>query len=92
MTVVTPSDRPKSIRNCCVIELFGGVFVLSCCTFAISVGIGAFVMGQSHISSFFLFFSLKIHWLYRSFYLRMSSINTLRDRLSWGPVSIQMQM
>ena len=29
MTVVTPTDRPKLVRNCCVIEAFGGVFVLS---------------------------------------------------------------
>ena len=27
--VVTPTNRPKSVRNRCVIELFGGVFVLS---------------------------------------------------------------
>ena len=26
MAVVTPIDRPKSIRNRCVIEHFGGVF------------------------------------------------------------------
>ena len=24
-TVVTPTDRPKSVRNCCLIELFCGV-------------------------------------------------------------------
>ena len=36
MTVVTPTDRPKSVRNYCVIEIFGGVFVLSlCCIFVI---------------------------------------------------------
>ena len=29
MTVVTPTDRPKSVRNRCVIEVFGGVCVLS---------------------------------------------------------------
>ena len=29
MAVVTPTDRPKSVRNRCVIEVFGGVFVLS---------------------------------------------------------------
>ena len=23
--VVTPTDRPKSVRNCCLIELFCGV-------------------------------------------------------------------
>ena len=28
MTVVTPSDRPKSVRNCCLIEVFGRVFVV----------------------------------------------------------------
>ena len=29
MTVVTPTDRPKSVRNRCSIEVFVGVFVLS---------------------------------------------------------------
>ena len=24
-TIVTPTDRPKSVRNRCVIEVFGGV-------------------------------------------------------------------
>ena len=47
MTVVTPSDRPKSVCNRCVIERFGDVFVLSCCPFDIFVGIGAFVIGLS---------------------------------------------
>ena len=55
MTLVTPSNRPKSVRNRCVIELFGDVFVLSCCPFDSPVGIRAFVMGLSQISSFFLF-------------------------------------
>ena len=27
--LVTPTDRPKSVRNRCVIEVFGGVCVLS---------------------------------------------------------------
>ena len=47
MGVVTLTDRPKSIRNRCVIELFGGVFVLSLSVFDFSVGIGAFVIGLS---------------------------------------------
>ena len=51
--VVTPTDRPKSVRNRCVIELFCGV-VLSLCHFYISVGVGAFVIGLSQISSFCL--------------------------------------
>ena len=31
VAVVTPTDRPKSVRNGCVIEVFGGFFVLSRC-------------------------------------------------------------
>ena len=53
MAIVTPADRPKSIRNRCVIEAFGGVFVLSFCFLDFSVGVGAFVIGLSKISSFF---------------------------------------
>ena len=29
VTAVTPTDRPQSVRNRCVIEVFGGVFL--CC-------------------------------------------------------------
>ena len=61
MTVATPSDRPTSVHNRCVIEFFGDIFVLSCCPFDISVGIRAFVIGLSHISSFFLSIAKKIH-------------------------------
>ena len=55
MTVVTLTDRPKSVRNRCVIEVFGGVF---CCplVFEFSVGIEVFVIGLSQIS----FFSLTL--------------------------------
>ena len=48
VAVVTPSDRPKSVRN----RLFVALFVLSLCPFDISVGVGAFVIGLSQISSF----------------------------------------
>ena len=53
VVVVAPTDRPMSVRNRCVIELFGGVFVLSFCPVDISVGIRAFVIRLSQISSFF---------------------------------------
>ena len=53
MAVVSPTDRPKSVRNRCVIELFVALFVLSLCPFEISAGVGAFVIGLSQISSFF---------------------------------------
>ena len=40
-----------------VIELFVALFVLSLCPFDISVGVGAFVIGLSQISSFFSCFT-----------------------------------
>ena len=58
VTAVTPTHRPKSIRNRCVIEVFGDVFMLSRCIlfffffFFFAVGVGAFVLGLSQISSF----------------------------------------
>ena len=53
VTVLTPTDRPKSVRNRCVIRDFGGVFMLSRCFLDFSVGVGAFVTGLSQISSLF---------------------------------------
>ena len=54
VAIVTPTDRPKSVRNRCLIEFFFvALFVLSLCPFDISVGVGAFVIGLSQISSFF---------------------------------------
>ena len=53
MAIVTPTDSPKSVRNRCVIEVFGGVFVLSRWFLNFSVGVGAFVIGLSQIFSFF---------------------------------------
>ena len=52
MTVVTPTDRPKSVRNRSIIEGFGGVFVLSRCFLDFSVAVGAFVIELSQICSF----------------------------------------
>ena len=54
VAVATPTDRSKSFRNCCLIELFVALFMLSLCPFDISVGVGAFVIGLSQISSFLL--------------------------------------
>ena len=58
MAVVTPTDRPISVRNRSVIVLFVALFVLSLCPFDISAEVGAFVIGLSQISTFFslLFF------------------------------------
>ena len=52
MALVTPTDRPKSVRNRCLIELFCGVVCVVTCPFDISVGVGAFVIGLGQISSF----------------------------------------
>ena len=52
MAVVTPADRPKSVRNRCLIEFFVALFVLSLCPFDTSVGVMAFVIGLGQISSF----------------------------------------
>ena len=58
MTAVTPTDRPKSVRNSCVIKVFGGVFMLSRCFLDCSVDVGVFVTGLSQISSFFSYIQL----------------------------------
>ena len=47
LAVVTPTDRRYAIEH------FVALFVLSLCAFDISVGVGAFVIGLSQISSFF---------------------------------------
>ena len=38
-----PTDRPKSVPNHCVIDVFCGAFVLSRCFLDFSVSVGAFV-------------------------------------------------
>ena len=58
VATVTPTDRPKLVRNYCVIEVFGGVFVLSRCFLDFSVDVGAFVRGLSQ-SDLFLFLITK---------------------------------
>ena len=55
MAAVTPTNRSKSVRNQCVIEHFGAVFVLSLCFFVeLPVVIGGFAIGLGQISSFSL--------------------------------------
>ena len=73
ITVVTPTYRPKSVRNRCVIELCGDGFVLSCCPVDISVGIRAFChMTESDLVFFSLIFiycylKLTSHTIYPTF-------------------------
>ena len=56
VSAATPTDRPKCVRNRCVIKDCGGVFMLSRCFLDFSMGVGAFVTGLSQISSFFPLF------------------------------------
>ena len=37
---VTQNDRPKSVRNRCVIEVFDGVFLLPLCFFGFPLAYG----------------------------------------------------
>ena len=64
VAVDTPTDRRKSVRNRCVIEVFGGVSVLSLCFFEFSVGKGVFVIGLSQISSFSLKATVTLYVLF----------------------------
>ena len=56
VALATPTDRPKSVRNRCLIELVCGVVCVVTCPFDISVGVGAFVIGLGQISSFLSLF------------------------------------
>ena len=62
MSVVTPTDRPKLVRNSCVIKLCKA---LMCCYFAfydVAVGIGVFVKRLSFITSLL---SFHMHFVYQ---------------------------
>ena len=75
VAVVTPTDRPKSVRSCCLIERFCGDVCVSLCPFDISVGVGAFVIGLRQISSF-------LSWT--QIVLCSMSIRFMRQRKSWS--------
>ena len=77
VAVVIPTDRPKSVHNRCVIELFVVLFVLSLCPFDISAGVGAFVIGQGQISSFFSYTVKK------GFFCRVSLLFVCSSRGLW---------
>ena len=60
VAIVTQTDHPKSIRNRCVIKIFGGVFVLPRFFLNFSFGVRAFVIGLSQISSFFSYLNNEV--------------------------------
>ena len=60
LAIVTPTDRHKSVGTRCVIEVFGGVFVLSLCVLNFYAGGRAFVIGLSQTFSFFSY-SVIVH-------------------------------
>ena len=53
MTVVTPTDRPKSVRNRWVIKVLVAFFYVVTLLLDFSVGVGAYVTGLSQIFAFF---------------------------------------
>ena len=57
MAIVNLTDRPKLVRNRCVIEVFGSIFVLSHCLFDFSDGVGAFVIDRTESDRFLFLFS-----------------------------------
>ena len=77
MTAVTPTDRPKSVRNSCVIKVFGGVFMLSRCFLDCSVGVGVFVTGLSQISSF-----LSYQCIYMWSWIEMLTVSNRKKRFT----------
>ena len=53
MAIVIGTDRPDSVRNRCVIEIVGGIFVLSRCFLNFAMVLRVFIIGLSQLSSFF---------------------------------------
>ena len=76
---VTPTDRPKSVRNRYVIKV---LVAFLCChvAFGFSVGVGAFVIGLSQISSFFP----CILQLERTLCLRLTRCNEILSNFLWS--------
>ena len=89
MTAVTPTDRPKSVRNRCVIEVFGGSFYVVPCFLDFSVGVRAFVIGLSQISSFFTYlvwaiFGITSHILNYFVWLRITDEGSVPGMCIWS--------
>ena len=76
MAIVTPTDRPKSVRNRCEIEVLVAVL---CCNFVfLDFSVGTFVIGRIQISSFFTSGIIVLHtneelsWNWPFFSLKIS--------------------
>ena len=59
MTAVISTDRPKSVRNRCVIELFGGVFFVVTLLFGLLSGCRVF-LSQDWVRSLPFSFKIKL--------------------------------
>ena len=60
MTAVTPTDRPKSVRDRCLIEVFGVVFYVVTLLFGFSCGCGGFCHRTESDLFLFLFWSYAV--------------------------------
>ena len=63
VTAVTPTDRPKSVRNCCVIEVFGGVFYVGMLFFGFFCGCKGFCHRTESELFLFLLINMSYNWI-----------------------------
>ena len=65
VTAVTPTDRPKTVRNRCVIEVFDGVFNVVTLLFGLSCGCRGFCYRtESDLFLFLFYFTLFMLWIF----------------------------
>ena len=75
VAVVSPTHRPKSVRNCCLIELFCAVVCVVTLPFWHFCCVGAFVIGLGQISSF-----LSVLNPHQGSLVKQSSVNIWKVR------------
>ena len=78
VAVFTQTYRPPSVRNRCVIKVFGCVFVLLLRFWEFSVGVRPFVIGLSKISSFFSLYTWYLTGFEYGLWWRRSVYNSVR--------------
>ena len=78
VTVVTPTDRPKSVRNCCLIERFCGVV----CVVTLPLWHFCWYRGFCHRTGSDLLLFVFSTWVHKTRYDNLISIMTLIVKLA----------